>query len=152
MENLQDSKIKEIVSDGCGEFVNFKFKNFTKSNGINHIVSPPKTPEHNGYAERANRTVLDKARALLLTSKLPNTFWAEAINTTTFVSNLLVTPLRSNFSPYELWTKTKPPLHRLRNFGSKAYVAFPKKHRSWKLGKTSEVEILVGFENEATVY
>jgi hypothetical protein len=88
----------------------------------------------------------------MLTRKLPKKYWAEAINTSTFVSNLLSTPSRSKFSPYELWTKSTPPLHRIRTFGCKEFVCVPKSHRSWKLGNKAEVGILVGFENEATVF
>jgi hypothetical protein len=74
------------------------------------------------------------------------------VNTATFVSNLLSTPSRSNFSPYELWTKSSAPIHRIRTFGCKAFICVPKSHQSWKLGNTAEVGILVGFENEATVF
>jgi hypothetical protein len=88
MENLQDTKIKEIVTNGGGEFINAKFKIYVAENGINHIVSPPETPKHNGYAEQANCTISDKACSLLMTSKLPNTFWVEAVNMATFISNL----------------------------------------------------------------
>jgi hypothetical protein len=86
IENVQQLTIKEIVSNGGGEFVNHKFKHFTTSRGIGHIVSPPETPEHNGYAERANRTILNKAQALLMTSGLPNSFWAKAVNSSNFLS------------------------------------------------------------------
>jgi hypothetical protein len=44
------------------------------------------------------------------------------------------------------------PLHRIRAFGCKAYIAVPKNHRSWKLGNTGDIGILVGFENEGSVY
>ena len=60
VENLHDAKIKEIVSDGGGEFFNSRRKNFAISNGINHIFSPPVTPEHNEYAERAKKTFWTK--------------------------------------------------------------------------------------------
>jgi transposase InsO family protein len=124
IENLQDAKIKEIMTNRGGEFINAKFKIYVADKGINHIVSPPETPEHNGYAKQENRTILDKARSLLMTSKLLNKFWAEAVNTATFILNLV--------------------------FGSKVYIAIPKKHRTWKMGKTGKPRVLVGFENEAT--
>jgi transposase InsO family protein len=100
VENLQECKIKEVVSDNGGEFISHQFKNFTSDCGILHTFSPPETPKHNGYAEQANRTILDKARGLLLTSNLPKSYWAKAINMLVFISNLLATPSRSNFLPY----------------------------------------------------
>lgn len=126
VENLQDHKVKEIVSDQGGEFVNGRFDSFVAKKGILQTFSPAETPQLNGFAERANRTILDKARCLLLTSSLPKTYWAEAVNAATFISNM--------------------------PFGCKAFIAVPKHRRDWKLGKTGEVGILVGFENEASVY
>jgi hypothetical protein len=76
---------------------------------------------------------------------------AEAVNAGTFISNMLASPSRTS-SPYQLWTNHDPPCHRLRTFGCKAYIAVPKHHRSWKLGNTGDVGILVGFENEGSVY
>jgi hypothetical protein len=117
MENAQNSTVKEIVSDRGGEFVNHAFKEFTAKRGINHILSPPYTPEHNGFAKRANHTIIEKARCILMTSKLPRAYWAEAVNTAVFVSNFLPTSSRQHISPWELWTKTSPPLSRLKLFG-----------------------------------
>jgi hypothetical protein len=51
-----------------------------------------------------------------------------------------------------MWTKLDPPCQRLRSFGCKAYIAVPKKNRAWKPGNTGDVGILLGFENEGSVY
>ncbi|GKE13416.1 retrovirus-related pol polyprotein from transposon TNT 1-94 [Tanacetum coccineum] len=39
----------------------------------------PQTPEQNGVVERRNRTLVEAARTMLLASKLPLSFWAEAV-------------------------------------------------------------------------
>ncbi|GJU02966.1 ribonuclease H-like domain-containing protein [Tanacetum coccineum] len=46
-----------------------------------------RTPQQNGVAERKNRTLIEAARTMLADSKLPTTFWAEAVNTTCYVQN-----------------------------------------------------------------
>ncbi|MBW0508536.1 hypothetical protein O181_048251 [Austropuccinia psidii MF-1] len=71
MENQQDKTIKKLTSDQGGEFLNEKFKRLAENCGFVHIFSPPETPEHNGYAERCNRTILKKARCLMGTANLP---------------------------------------------------------------------------------
>ncbi|MBW0505427.1 hypothetical protein O181_045142 [Austropuccinia psidii MF-1] len=106
-ENLQSLKIKKLVSDKGGEFENKNFSILASSCSFVHIFAPTSTPEHNGFAKRANRTILDKARCLLLTSNLPRSYWAKAVNTASFLSNLVPTPSKDNLSPFSLWS-SKP--------------------------------------------
>ncbi|GKE09116.1 ribonuclease H-like domain-containing protein [Tanacetum coccineum] len=58
--------------------VNFKSMNKL---GIKREFSVARTPQQNGVAERKNRTLIEAARTMLADSKLPTTFWAEAVNT-----------------------------------------------------------------------
>ncbi|MBW0535221.1 hypothetical protein O181_074936 [Austropuccinia psidii MF-1] len=150
MENHHDRKIKTITTDGGGEFLNKRFKELANKQGFKHNFAPQYTPEHNGIAERSNRTILDKARFLLLGSKLPHQYWAEAINTATYLSNILLTPSRNNFSPYYMWTKKSPKIKNVRKFGCKVIFSVPKQKRAWKLAPVGEVGILLGFSNESS--
>ncbi|MBW0500216.1 hypothetical protein O181_039931 [Austropuccinia psidii MF-1] len=151
-ENFHNTKIKRLVSDKGGKFENKRFKNLAASCGFIHTFSPTATPEHNGFAEHANHTILDKARCLLLKSNLPRSFWAEAVNTATFLSNLIPTVSRCNKSPFFLWAAKLPRLKRLRTFGCKAFILIQRKDRDWKLAPTSEEGILLGFENDNSSY
>ncbi|MBW0549089.1 hypothetical protein O181_088804 [Austropuccinia psidii MF-1] len=149
MQNLHDRKIKKIVTDGGGEFVNTQFKTLANHQGFIHCIAPPYTPQQNGFAERANRTLLDKARCLLLTSNLPNCYWAEAVNTATSLSNAVPTPSRYNQSPHLLWTGTPSKIRRLRTFGCKVIFAVPSQKQTWKLAPVGEVGILLGSSNNS---
>ena len=40
------------------------------------------TPEHNGVAERKNRSVVEAARAMLEEKSLPKFYWADAVRST----------------------------------------------------------------------
>ncbi|MBW0477922.1 hypothetical protein O181_017637 [Austropuccinia psidii MF-1] len=133
MENQQDKKIKKLTLDWGGEFLNEKFKRLAENCGFLHIFSPPETPEHNGYAERCNCTILEKSRCLMGTANLPNQYWAKAINTAVFLSNMSPTPLRGNKTPYQLWSNNPPRLRRLRIFGCRAVIYNLKIRCSWKL-------------------
>ncbi|MBW0515855.1 hypothetical protein O181_055570 [Austropuccinia psidii MF-1] len=84
VETTQDQKIKKIVSDRGGEFVNSGFQNLANESGFVHVTSPPYTPQINGFAKRANRTIMEKACFLLLGANLPNQYWAEAVSHATF--------------------------------------------------------------------
>jgi transposase InsO family protein len=102
--------IRLLVSDGGGEFVNDKFKEFCTAKGIAHHVTPAYTPQNNGMAERANQAILTKARCLLVQSKHPKMFWSDAINTATQLSNLTPSNTRRMKVPYETWTGRKANL------------------------------------------
>jgi hypothetical protein len=126
MENVQGTTLKEIVSDRGGEFVDQAFKDFTSTCGIVHVLSPPYTPQYNGFTERANQTIIEKARCILMSISLPRLYWAEAVSTSVFISNLLPTLSQENLSPYELWAGASPPVSQLQTFGCLAYIVVQK--------------------------
>ncbi|MBW0471919.1 hypothetical protein O181_011634 [Austropuccinia psidii MF-1] len=133
MENLHDQTLKKLVSDRGGEFLNHQFQRISKECGFKHLMSPAKTPQHNGFAERANQTILEKTCCLLNGSNLPNSYWAEAVNTEALLSSLVPTPSRLNRSPYNLWKVSPPQIKKLCVFQCRAIIAIPKKNREWKL-------------------
>ena len=103
MENQLNKKVKVFNTDGGGEFLNDDSRLFCESKGIIHKVAPAYTPQLNGIAERANRTVLEKMRCLLLQSNLSAGMWGEALSYATTLSNLTPTKSNSQFvSPSEI--------------------------------------------------
>ncbi|MBW0465717.1 hypothetical protein O181_005432 [Austropuccinia psidii MF-1] len=152
MENLHNQSLKKLVSDQGGVFMNKQFSQLAKSQGFIHIFSPSETAQHNGFAERNNCTILEKARCLLNASSLPNHYWAEAINTSTFLCNIIPTPSRHNLSPHVLWRGSPPQIKHLKTFGCHAIITIPKHHREWKLSPAAAEGIFLGYENDNTAY
>ncbi|GJV43037.1 retrovirus-related pol polyprotein from transposon TNT 1-94 [Tanacetum coccineum] len=76
-----------------------------------------RTPQQNGVAERRNRTLIEAARTMLADSKLPTTFWAEAVNTACYVQNRVLVVKPHNKTPYELFHGRTPTLSFMRPFG-----------------------------------
>ncbi|GJS74219.1 ribonuclease H-like domain-containing protein [Tanacetum coccineum] len=68
-------------------------------------------------AERKNRTLIKAARTMLVDSKLPTTFWAEAVNIACYVQNRVLVTKPHNKTPYELFLGRKPALGFMRLFG-----------------------------------
>ncbi|CAN3362473.1 Retrotransposon Gag-Pol polyprotein [Diutina catenulata] len=66
---------KEFVSDPGREFENDVVRDMCKKLGLRHLMSTVNQPQQNGVAERANRTVLQLTRTLLLQSKVPDKWW-----------------------------------------------------------------------------
>ncbi|GJR67806.1 putative ribonuclease H-like domain-containing protein [Tanacetum coccineum] len=81
IENLVDKKVKITRSDNGTEFKNHVMDEFCREKGIKREYSVARTPQQNGVAERKNRTLIEAARTMLADSKLPTTFWAEAVST-----------------------------------------------------------------------
>ncbi|GJU45506.1 ribonuclease H-like domain-containing protein [Tanacetum coccineum] len=82
---------------------------FCEMKGIKREFSVARTPQQNGVAERKNRTLIEAARTMLVDSKLPTTFWAEAVNTACYVLNRVLVIKPHNKTPYEL-IRGRPPL------------------------------------------
>jgi hypothetical protein len=66
-------------------------RHFLEAEGISHQLTVEYTPQQNGVAERANRTLVEMARCILLQANLPDTLWAEAVNTATYLRNRCAT-------------------------------------------------------------
>ncbi|GJY85930.1 retrovirus-related pol polyprotein from transposon TNT 1-94 [Tanacetum coccineum] len=79
--------------------------------------SVARTPQQNRVAERKNRTLIEAARTMLADSKLPTTFWAEAVNTACYVQNRVLVIKPHNKTSYELFLGRKPTLSFMRPFG-----------------------------------
>nr|GEV56107.1 ribonuclease H-like domain-containing protein [Tanacetum cinerariifolium] len=85
IENLLDKKAKVIRCDNETEFKNSVMNDFCVMKGIRRDFSVARTPQQNGVAEKRNKTLFEAARTILADSKLPTTFWAEAVNTACYV-------------------------------------------------------------------
>ncbi|GJY81536.1 putative ribonuclease H-like domain-containing protein [Tanacetum coccineum] len=85
IENLVDKKVKIIRSDNGTEFKNKVMGDFYREKGIRREYSVARSPQQNGVAERRNRTLIEAVRTILAYSKLPTTFWVEAVSTACYV-------------------------------------------------------------------
>jgi transposase InsO family protein len=78
VEKESECSIKKLRTAGGGEYVSNEFAKFCEQEGIVHEVIAPYTPQHNGIAERKNRSIMNMARSMLKGKEMPNRFWAEA--------------------------------------------------------------------------
>nr|GEX70273.1 hypothetical protein [Tanacetum cinerariifolium] len=67
--------------------------------------------------KRRNRMLIEAARTMLADSKLPTTFWAEAVNTACYVQNRVLVVKPYNKNPYELFHGRTLTLSFIRPFG-----------------------------------
>ncbi|GJY86423.1 retrovirus-related pol polyprotein from transposon TNT 1-94 [Tanacetum coccineum] len=117
IENLVDKKVKIIRCDNGTEFKNKVMDDFCREKGIKRKYSVARTPQQNGMAERRNRTLIEATRTMLADSKLPTTFWAEAVSIAFYVQNRVLVVMPHNKTPYEFFRGFKPALSFMRPFG-----------------------------------
>ena len=98
---------KQLRSDRGGEYLSREFKFYLTQEGIVSQLSTPGTPQQNGVAERRNRNLLDMVRSMLSYSFLPISFWGYALETATYLLNLIPSKSVSK-TPTELWNGRKP--------------------------------------------
>ncbi|MBW0462247.1 hypothetical protein O181_001962 [Austropuccinia psidii MF-1] len=87
VEKQTGREIKGIVSDNGGEFTSKEFLDYLMKNGIKFWSTAPYTPQQNPISERANRTLMERTRCLLLDSKLLMNWWGEAAATAAYLLN-----------------------------------------------------------------
>lgn len=80
--------VKVLRTDRGTEFLGNTVEGYLADNGIEHQTSAPYTPQQNGAAERLNRTLMARVRAMLLDSKLPAFLWPEALLTAAYTQPL----------------------------------------------------------------
>lgn len=72
VDNYFQRKILILYTDNGGEFT--ALASFLATHGITHLTTPPHTPEHNSYAERRHRHIVETGLTLLHHASIPLTF------------------------------------------------------------------------------
>ena len=116
VENQLSKKIKVLRSDRGGEYFSSEFNSFCEEYGIIHECTTPYTQQHNGIAERKNRTFLEMVKDMLLNAKLNFNLWGQAL--------LIV-------CPYGLWKGRKPNIGYFKVWGCLPYCkkTYPNKRK-----------------------
>lgn len=138
--------IKKIRCDNAKEYFTDEIKTYTRKMAIIMDPSPPYMPALNGTAERVNRSLIEKARALIFDAGLPKTYWGYAVQTAAYLKNRVPSRSIENSTSYELLKGKSADIKNLRVFGSTAYAMVPKSLRK-KLDSCTKKMILVGYSN-----
>ncbi|GJR59935.1 retrovirus-related pol polyprotein from transposon TNT 1-94 [Tanacetum coccineum] len=109
------------------EFLNKTLHAYFKEEGIEHQTSTPRTPKQNGVVERRNHTLVEAARTMLSASKLPLSFWAEAVTTACYTQNRSIIISSHETMTYHIINERKPQIKFLYIF--KGYRVYNKRTR-----------------------
>jgi hypothetical protein len=148
-QNMHECKVKYIRTDNGTEFAGLD--KFCRKHGAVHQKTVPYAHQQNGKVERLNRTLQERARAMLHASGLPTEYWGEALLTANYVRNLSAV---SNLdkTPYEAMHGVKPDISHLRVFGCKCFIYTPKSKRGGKFYPVSDEGIFLGYDGSSKNY
>ncbi|GJT67661.1 retrovirus-related pol polyprotein from transposon TNT 1-94 [Tanacetum coccineum] len=105
VRNLPKLKFEKLFCDAC-----------------NVRKQAPRTPQSNGVVERKNRTLQEMARIMLNEQSIPQKFWCNVVDTSTYILNrILIRPFLGK-TPYELFQGKNPSLEHFKVFGSKCFI------------------------------
>ena len=153
--NQQGRKIVELHADGGTEFINAQLKSYCQAEGVKLTWPAPSTPQHNGVAERFNRTIDEATRAMMSWAGAPQSLWPYAALQAARIRNRVL--LRSNGatkSPYQLYFGLYEPISvaEFKVWGCNAWTHVPEAQRQGKLAPRSEARIHLGYDHNRQSY
>ncbi|KAH9648557.1 hypothetical protein KPL70_025642 [Citrus sinensis] len=151
VELESSKKIKCLRTDNGGEYTDGEFLAFCKQEGIQRQFTVAYTPQQNGVAERMNRTLTERIRAMLRTAGLPNSFWAEAAKTACYIVNRSPSTAIGLKTAMEMWTGKPADYSYLHAFGCPVYVMYNAQERT-KLDAKSRRCIFLGYADGVKGY
>ncbi|GJR07989.1 retrovirus-related pol polyprotein from transposon TNT 1-94 [Tanacetum coccineum] len=141
-----------IVDDYSREFDNeVQFGEFCNANGITHNFSAPRTPQSNGVVERKNRTLQEMSKTMLNEQSLPQKFWCNAVDTSTYILNRILIRAILGKTPYEILRGRKPTLDYFKVFGSKCFILNTKDYLT-KFDQNSYEGVFLGYSRNSKAY
>ncbi|KAJ2994795.1 hypothetical protein NUW54_g7491 [Trametes sanguinea] len=126
-----------------------EFSEYLASRGTLRKLTTHDTPEYNGVSERVNRTLMEKVRAMLHASALPNNLWGEAAHHAMYLKNRTPTRALDGRTPYEAFWGKKPNLAHLHPWGCEVRVHSP---GGSKLASRATAARWVGFDEETDAH
>lgn len=149
-EFLSGKRVKATQSDNGSEFLNRNVKLLLLKENIKHLTSSPYTPQQNGVAERAVRTINTMARALLAGSNLPIQAHRYAVETACYLNNRLPTK-RDPITPFQRLTNREPDYSHLIKFGTEAHAIINYRRLDRYEPRTQE-GFIVGYTQRRNTY
>ena len=141
--------MKQLHSDRGGEYLSDDFTHHLKSKSTEWKLITHNTPEHNGVAERLNRTLVERVRTILHDSGLLKNLWREALLHIVWVKNRSATRALDGKTPYEMLYGKKPNLGDLPRWGAKCWVL---DRSGSKLDDRARKGHWVGFDAKSTAH
>ena len=151
-ETHSGEKVKILRTDNGGEYTSNEFQSYLEQNGRVHQPTVAYSPQQNEVAERMNRTLMDLVRSMLHAKNIEKPFWAEALQTATYIRNRVTSrSLANDTTPFHRWHGKAPNLSHTRIFGSRCHYVLPRS-KVKSLDTRSREAIFVGYALQSKGY
>ncbi|GJY94284.1 retrovirus-related pol polyprotein from transposon TNT 1-94 [Tanacetum coccineum] len=152
IQNQLGCSIVSIRIDHGREFGNeVQIGEFCNANGITHNFLAPCIPQSNGMVEKKNRTLQEVIRTMLNEQLLPQKFWCNVLDTSTYILNRILIRAILGKTPYELLRGRKLTLDYFRVFGSKCFILNTKDYLT-KFDQKSYEGVFLGYSQNSKAY
>ncbi|KNZ61392.1 hypothetical protein VP01_1406g1 [Puccinia sorghi] len=134
----------QICSDGGGEFLGTRLVQFLAHHHIKQLISEPYHPEHNGRAERANRTIVESMRATFKASNLKKNMWHYVVKSCCLALNQI--PKKGEeLSPWEAMQGYRLPDDYLKPLGNPVIYLNNRRKKGEKFTEKGAEGRLIGY-------
>lgn len=117
--------VRKLRTNSGGEYIVASFKKYLVEHQIEHETTIPHTPEQNGVVERANQTINNYIRALMIESSAPADYWPDALNMALYIRNRLPNTILGHKSPFEVIIGVAPKIATLPSFFAERWICLP---------------------------
>ena len=146
LHQRNDRCVKIFRSDNGTEYINQDMNDLLSQHGIVRERTCPSSSYQNGKAERYIGILFSMMRKALFESRMPASFWLEALHWAVYTHNRLpLTSRKDQRSPFELRYGRQPDLGNLRPFGVRGTITMLRSSRNGKQQPTGEPCILLGY-------
>jgi hypothetical protein len=153
VEKFLELEIAVLRVDNAPEFIEGDFRDYCREEGIQYEKTVPDASQQNGVAERANQTVENSMRAMLLDAGLPSYFWPLAAQAAVHINNRLPhSSLPKRVTPFERWFGSKPDISHFRPFGALVTARKAESTDQNKALMRGEEGRFVGYSRDSTGY
>jgi transposase InsO family protein len=126
VKRQHNKEIKWVRLDNGGEYGSSELNAYVESKGMFFQPTVPYSPESNGVAERMNRTLMAKVRAILMDSKLPAYLWDYLAEMVAYLINRSPCSPIGDITPYQKHNNEPPDLSHLRIPGCRVWAHLDK--------------------------
>jgi len=150
-----DVPVKTLSGDGAGELGrSLRFQRMLTDNNVSWRKAPPYTPQANGLAERAIKSLMYSARSSLTRSGRDERFWFFAVADAAYKSSAMPHEYLGGETPHERLFGRPFNYNRLRAFGTECYVHQFKQQRgaNSKFHPYAKRGFIVGHDRASTAW